>query len=91
MYSQLTGISVLEADLARAEGTVDDGNELVIEVLSAGEEIGVFRGGEVLVGAAYSRSASRSSLKPAIVFAARTAGSESQGNQLVSIERCCDI
>lgn len=88
---KLTGVSILEADLAGAESSIDHRNQAVVKVLSAGEKIGVLGAGEVLIGAADSIGAARSGLEPAIIFAPGTAGSQSQRDELIAIERASHV
>lgn len=91
MLAGLTGVSVLEADLARAECAIDDGSQVGVEGLGAVQESDVLLAREVLVGAADGVCTARRCLKPAIVLAAGAAGRESQRNQLVSVQRAGDI
>jgi hypothetical protein len=88
---QLTGVGILEANLARCKCSVDHRNQVVVEVLSAGKKTCIFRAGEVVIGAANSTGTARSRLKPSIVLTTRTAGSQCQGNELVAIERASHI
>lgn len=88
--ADFTGESILEADLAGREGSVDDGCQVGVEGLGRVQQILIRCRQEEVAGAGIGVGTARRVLEPAIVLAACTSFDKVNWNQLVSIERCLD-